>query len=220
MKKVIGKKNVLLAALVLSAFVLPLRADYIWTPLENFEGYADTTQMRAEAPLYAWTADGGSTSFNLATNTANTGDQSMYCKLSPTGWGMWNVFGLRYYDGNGINLLDYDAVSMSLRGSSSLAANNTVTAIKFQVADRYGSLLIDQTLDLSWATSNDWHTITVDIDDRWNWAEVRWIGLRVQRGQYQNPDFWLDDFQVGVVPEPATLSLLGFGALILAKRRK
>ncbi len=219
MGKTMGRRNVLMAALALSAFVLPLRADFVWTSLEDFEGYTDTTQMRAEAPLYAWTADGGSTSYNLATNTANEGDQSMYCKLSPAGWGYWNVFGLRYYDGNGINLLDYDALSMSIKGSSSLAANATVTAIKFQVADRYGALLVDQTLDLSWATSGDWHTVTVDIDDSWNWAEVRWIGLRVQRGQYQNPDFWLDDFQAGVVPEPASFALLGLGALIIRRRK-
>lgn len=218
-KKIVGR--FLLPAIVLSlVLTLPAAGSFIWTDLENFEGYADTQQMNNEAPLYTWATDGGAVSYTLATDTANSGSQSVYCKLSPAGWGTWNVFGLRYYEGNGINLSSYEVLSMSLKGSSTHSGNNNVNDIIFQVADRFGNLLIDQVLDIDWATSDDWNTVQVEIDDRWNWGDVSWIGLRVQRNQYHNPDFWLDDFKVGIVPEPATLALLGFGAAIAGLRRK
>lgn len=214
--KIVGRIG-LSAMLMLLLMTLPASALMTWTTLEDFEGYADTTDMNANAPLYMWTADGGVAEYHL---DSAGGNQSVLCKLNPAGWGYWNVFGLRYYDGSGIDLSSYDALSMTLKGNSALSGNANVTAMKLQVADAYGTLLVDQALDLSWATSDDWNTVEVAIDDTWSWSEVRWIGLRLQRGQYHKPEFYLDDFKVGVVPEPASMAILGLGVGVMALRRK
>ena len=205
---------------VLLMMTLPAAGGFIWTNIDNFESYTDTADLNSNASLYNWAADGSTATYSLATDTSNSGDQSIYCKLDPRGWGTYMTYGLRFYEGNGIDLRGNDVLSMSLRGSSSLSANNNVTGLRFQVADMYGALIVDQELDLDWATSNDWNTIEVATGQNWQWGAVRWIGLRVNVVQYNNPDIWLDDFKVGVVPEPTTMALFGIGAGIVALRRK
>lgn len=217
------KHSVMLMLLVVCvlSLTLPARGEFIWTSLEDFEGYSDTADLNANGPLHLWSAYGGAAAYSLATETSSSGDQSMRCYLDPAGYGTSNLYGIRFGKESAVDLISYDVLSISIRGDSSVAHNQNVTSLKLRIADEFGNVIIDQALDLALATSDDWHNIEIAIDSEdWRWSGIDWVSLYVGRTQYYKPEFYIDDLKVGVVPEPASMAIFGLGASLIGLGRR
>lgn len=208
MKKFVYVLVVMVLASFANAAVVPL--------IDNFQSYANSAALNA-----AWVVN---TSGNPATETLvnESGNQCLklaYNTVSPY-WAqtkyslpgaVWNVSGVNwsYWGYTGLQF-DYKVTDVG-------SGNNRIT-----VYDCWGQTILTKSLS---AAVSGWTTVTVDfvtdLKAGMNLQNLAVIGFAAQSTWYSSPtgDFFIDNVTLIPVPEPATMSILALGGLLLRKRK-
>jgi hypothetical protein len=208
MKKFIVMLVVMAFASFANATVQPL--------IDNFESYADSAALNA-----AWVVN---TSGNAATETLvnESGNQVLklaYSVASPywaqtkhllsgavlgtsgVNWSYWGYTGLQ---------LDYKVTDVG-------SGNNRIT-----VYNCWGTAVLSKSIS---ATTTGWTTVTLDfvtdLKAGQNLENCAIIGIAAESTWFSSPtgDIFVDNMTLIPVPEPATMSILALGGLLLRKRK-
>ncbi len=187
--------------------------------INDFESYANTLELRAE-----W-ANTANVTLSLNTTEFHSGNQSMKYDYN-NGASPWYSKAEYFLPG-----IEWGVSGQDWTGTTELSVWYKVTAAKeplrFVLVDTYGANVFVKTIGV--VPVGDWTEAIVDLTaadsngkllSESEIARIARIDI-VMGGQYYGAGtIYFDDISRTVVPEPATLAMLGLGALTLIRKRK
>ncbi|MEN8127769.1 MAG: PEP-CTERM sorting domain-containing protein [Planctomycetota bacterium] len=97
------------------------------------------------------------------------------------------------------------------------AATNGSTGFRLEIWSYGGGLLgATDDIDITGQAGDEWQTYNLSIS--WTGAEVNPDGMNIA-AYNASGQLWTDNWSATVVPEPATMVLLGLGGLLLRRRK-
>ncbi|MCE5340983.1 MAG: PEP-CTERM sorting domain-containing protein [Planctomycetaceae bacterium] len=206
---------------LLVVMVLAAGANAGWINLDNFESYADSAALNSS---WVVKTDGGVTP--IIETLENDGDNYMKLYKNTTGNGA-GYMQTRYLLPGGV--WQNHGVNLTYLGITDIKFDSKVTDkacdyLQFSLVDCWG-YAVTSTVNLPTSTGNvhDWATTdpinlaSILIAGK-NFENVYAISLTLKNTYSGVGDVLIDNVMV-MVPEPATMSILALGGLLLRKRK-
>jgi hypothetical protein len=190
-----------------------------WVALDNFESYADSAALNA---VWKVKTDGGASAVTLTLE--NDGDQYMKCYTTgvPSGYGQVQyIFSDAVWNNHGVNLTYLGITDMKFDHK---VTDKACAYLQVTLYDCWG-MKVTNTVNLpnasgdihDWATS-DAINFAANLVAGQNLENVYGIYITLKNTYNGVGDVLIDNLMVQV-PEPATMSILALGGLLLRKRK-